>query len=208
MANNTPAPSNEGASKVAKDLQAIPFGTMIGAPLSACIEAQKEAALTSVDFIRSVGFSSDKNTPEKVITVSFKYERNGKEVTLTVPLLTIVPIPFISIDTVNISFKANLKSIESSRLTESSSDVKTENSAHTENYKGLRWLGVKKSQSSLTGSVSTKKDSRSTQNSNYSIEATIDINIVAHQESMPAGLSKVLEMLNNAISVSEAEDKK
>ena len=36
-------------------LQSIPFGSIIGAPLSACIEAQAKAARTSWEFIKEVG---------------------------------------------------------------------------------------------------------------------------------------------------------
>ena len=57
----------------------------------------------------------------------------------------------------------------------------------------------------MRGSVSTKKDSVATQHSAYSIEANIDINVIARQESMPGGLAKVLEMLNQAISVKKNE---
>lgn len=190
------------SDKVVKDLQAIPFSTMIGAPLSACIEAQEQAARTTVDFIRNVGF--DDEHPDQVINVTFKYKRQApdgttKDVELSVPLLTIVPIPFIAIDTVNISFKASLKSIDTERRSENQQEQENSYNRATSTYKGLRGFGYKKDNSYMSGSVSTKKDSKATQNSSYSIEANIDINVIAHQESMPAGLAKVLEILNQAI---------
>ena len=57
----------------------------------------------------------------------------------------------------------------------------------------------------MKGSISTKRDSKSTRDSNYSIEATIDVNVTAHSESMPAGMAKVLEMLNQAIMLQPTE---
>jgi hypothetical protein len=176
---------------------------MIGGPLSACIDAQEQAALSTVNFIDRVGF--DPKNPGHVVNVDFTYKREGTDVQLSVPLLTIVPIPFISIDTVNISFKAALKSISS----EDAVDVDRQSSYDSTNS---RYLGVgsylrtaEVQRTVMRGSVSTKKDSVATQNSVYSIEANVDINVIARQESMPGGLAKVLEMLNQAISIKENE---
>ena len=193
------------ATQLIEDLQAMPFGEMIGGPLSACVEAQEKAALTTVNFIRNVGFVKDKdNIPtNEVVNVTFMYMRENKKVELTVPLLTIVPIPFIAIDTVSINFKANLKSFqrETGKQKEAESDYqhKYDNSSTKKTSLGWGSVSRDRSYSSATATVSTKKDSVATQTSQYSVEATIDINVVAHQESMPAGMAKVLEMLNQAI---------
>lgn len=193
------------ATQLIEDLQAMPFGEMIGGPLSACVEAQEKAALTTVNFIRNVGFVKDKdnNPTDTVVNVTFMYKRENKMVELTVPLLTIVPIPFIAIDTVNINFKANLKSFqrETGKQKEAESDYQHNYENSSTKKASLGWGSVSRdrSYSSATATVSTKKDSVATQTSQYSVEATIDINVVAHQESMPAGMAKVLEMLNQAI---------
>jgi len=198
-------------SKLTDDLQALPFGEMIGGPLSACIDAQEQAALTTVNFIRNVGFAKKEVTEngqkkevytDDVINVTFKYKREKNEVELTVPLLTIVPIPFIAIDTVSINFKATLKSFDKSydKDTDSESSYNTQSSSSSSKNRG--WFSAKKrSSSSMYCSVSTKKDSVSTQTSQYSVESTIDVQVNAHQESMPAGMAKVLEMLNQAIFI-------
>ena len=64
-----------------KELSSIDFKSMIGGPLSAVIEAQAEAALTTVNFIKSVGFKAgedkgpeDTNTKEPIY-VTFKYPK-------------------------------------------------------------------------------------------------------------------------------------
>ena len=192
-------------NEIVNDLSSIPFDSMIGGPLSACIDAQEQAAVSTVNFIDRVGF--DPQNPGHVINVDFRYKRDGKDVVLSVPLLTIVPIPFISIDTVNISFKAALKSIS----TEAAVDSDRESSYDSTNS---RYIGINSylktanvQRTVMRGSISTKKDSVATQNSAYSIEANIDINVIARQESMPGGLAKVLEMLNQAISIKDQENK-
>lgn len=46
-------------------LQAIPFGSIIGGPLKACIEAQAMAAQTSWQFIQEVGLNTNPETGQK-----------------------------------------------------------------------------------------------------------------------------------------------
>lgn len=50
-----------------------------------------------------------------------------------------------------------------------------------------------------------KKDSRATQESKYSVEYTMDVAVKAGQESMPAGLAKVLELLGSSLDVCDPE---
>lgn len=198
-------------------LNGIPFGNMIGAPLSACIQAQQEAAVTTVDFIRSVGLNTKTTKSiEKVkgedgkekeveveieeneaIYVYFNFVQNGRKVNISVPLLTILPIPYIAINTVDISFKATVNGTESSSSTFSSSFEK--NKETTTKKAGLGWFKAKSTNMKTT--ISTKRDSSSTRESNYSIEATIDVAVHASQDSMPAGMSKVLELLGSAMDI-------
>lgn len=47
----------------------------------------------------------------------------------------------------------------------------------------------------MNASYSSKKDSKATSDSKYSVEYTMDVAVKAGQDSMPAGLSKILELL-------------
>ena len=181
-------------------LQAIPFGSIIGGPLNACIEAQAMAAQTSWRFIDAVGLMTDKKTGEKkTVNVSFQFLQNGRMAQINVPLLTIVPIPYIAIESVDIAFKANI-SASSSSVTEasSSSAIDAELGA-----KGKIGYGPFSVSADMKANYSSKKDSKSTQDSKYSVEYTMDVAVKAGQDSMPAGLAKVLELLNNAMDVSD-----
>ncbi|MCD8045038.1 MAG: DUF2589 domain-containing protein [Tannerellaceae bacterium] len=181
-------------------LQSIPFGSIIGSPLKACIEAQAMAARTSWEFINEVGLNVDPETGEKkAINVSFMFLQNGRMAQLNVPLLTIVPIPYIAVQTIDINFKANI-SASSSSVSEQSSETLASGSLEA---KG----GIKKGpfhlEAKLNASYSSKKDSKATQESKYSVEYTMDVAVKAAQDSMPAGLAKVLELLGNSLDVSE-----
>ena len=183
-------------------LQAIPFGSMIGGPLNACIEAQAMAAQTSWQFIQEVGLNTNPDTGQKeAVNVSFQFVQNGRVVQLNVPLLTIVPIPYIAIHDIDINFKANISASSSSVSEQSSSsalDVGAEASI------GAKW-GPFHMDAKMKANYSSKKDSKATQESKYSVEYTMDVAVKAGQDSMPAGLAKVLELLGSALDVSDPE---
>ena len=183
-------------------LQAIPFGSMIGGPLKACIEAQAMAAQTSWQFIQEVGLNTDPNTGKKeAVNVSFEFMQNGRMVQLNVPLLTIVPIPYIAIHDIDINFKANI-SASSSSVSEQSSSSAIDGSMEAGG--GIK-IGPFHMNAKMNANYSSKKDSKATQESKYSVEYTMDVAVKAGQDSMPAGLAKVLELLGSALDVSDPE---
>ena len=177
-------------------LQSIPFGSIIGAPLSACIEAQANAAKTSWEFIRDVGLmDTEDGKGKQAIYVNFEFRKNGRSTTLSVPLLTIVPIPYLAIKDIDISFKASISASSSASTTVKKSlevGASMKASASTN-------LGLFKGSMEMSASVSSKKDSTSTRDSKYSVEYTMDVSVKAGQDDMPAGMAKVLEILNQSI---------
>ena len=185
------------ANKSIGTLQGLPFDNLIGGPLNACIQAQNDAAMTSINFINNVCLNDDKETGEKsAIYVSFSFIQNGRKVVINVPLIAIVPIPYIAINSVDISFKATVNGVES----ESSSTETEYESKGTK--KSTRKTGLfRKKTTTINSTFSTKRDSKSTQDSKFSVEATIDVAVHAGQESMPAGMAKILEMLGAAMDL-------
>ncbi len=208
MAANASSTFN-AASKVTSSLQDLPFDNLIGAPLNACIKAQAEAAQTTINFIQEVGLNTvetvtkDKDGKEvkvkehEAVYVYFNFIQAGRRVTISVPLLTMVPIPYIGINTIDINFKATVTGVQ--RQENTANDSLQADVERKEKSGKLGWFKVETS--SLKSNVSTKKDSTSTKNSEYSIEATIDVAVHASQDSMPAGMAKVLEMLGSAMDI-------
>lgn len=177
-------------------LRSLPFSSIIGAPLKACIEAQAMAAKTSWKFIEEVGLWKNPETGEKeIVNISFIFERQGQTAQVTIPLLTIIPVPYLAVETININFKANItasKTIE--EIHEQTSEGSTNLTAH-----GKLGLGIFNLDAQFDATYSSKKDSKATRESRYSIENTIDVAIKAVQDDMPAGLAKLLEFLNEGI---------
>ena len=177
------------SKKTVSTLEGLPFYNLIGGPLNDCIRAQADAALTTVNFIKSVGLEQEKDGVTEAIYVHFTFVQNGRKVTISVPLLTIVPIPYIAINSIDIKFKATVSGVETDSF---SSDFSSQyNEDYSRNYKSWN----KRKTTSLKSSFSSKRDSKCTQDSSFSVESTIDV------ESMPAGMAKVLEMLGAAMDL-------
>lgn len=111
-------PNTNSGSKVASVLNSIPFGNIIGGPLAACVRAQAEAAQTTIDFIRGFTMTNSELDPEGVepITVTFTFIMNGEKTRMTVPLMTIVPIPYMHIDYVNLNFTADITACDDGKM--------------------------------------------------------------------------------------------
>src|SRR5919199_241302 len=178
-------------------LQAIPFSALIGGLLDACIKAQASAAKTSWEFIREVGLTIDPDTGEKkAVNVTFQYNNNGQLTTLVVPLLVIVPIPYLAINTVDIDFLANI-SAASSSVSETSSDTDLGVDASADAKLGVGPFSLT---IHANANYSSKQHSKASQNSSYSVEYTMGVKVSGGQADMPAGLSTILNILQGSIT--------
>lgn len=111
-------PNTNSGSKVASALNSIPFENIIGGPLAACVRAQAEAAQTTIDFIRGFTMTNSELDPEGVepITVTFTFIMNGEKTRMTVPLMTIVPIPYMHIDYIDLNFTADITACDDGKM--------------------------------------------------------------------------------------------
>jgi hypothetical protein len=194
-------------TRAVQELRQIPFGYLIGEPLKAVIEAQALAAKTTIEFIEKVGFlptdpdqdmlftdetkDADAGTVRNVTFSYKKIDENGveKEVELTVPILSIVPIPYIRIDEVSIDFTAKLTdSIEHVTKTGFKLD-----SSVSGKYKAW-WSPI-----SLEFRTSMSYEASQATKSRFIREYTMNIRVKATQDDMPAGLARILDILEQTI---------
>lgn len=187
-------PLDTSASSIALgQLSALPFGNIIGGPLNAAIEAQAKAAQTTVDFIQSVGFDESLNGQLSARTLEFTFEDGaGIFRRVTVPLLSVIPIPFIVIDAVDIQFKARIAASASQKT-----EVKKQNSFSGSARGRFRFWGQRLD---ISAGYSSKKDSKASQESKYSVEYTMDVHVHASQAGIPQGMAEVLNILQDGIS--------
>ena len=150
-----------------------------------------------MDFVNAVGFERD--SPEKVRNVTFLYEITEPEpqqARLTVPILTIVPIPFIRIDEMTINFTMDVS--EQSESDTRETELETASATATASA-SVGW-GFGKASASFSGSYSTSKSKEATSSFRQSTEANLDVTVHAVQDEMPGGLSRVLDLLEKSIT--------
>ena len=206
-----------------QELSSIDFESMIGGPLVAVINAQAQAAMSTVNFIKEVGFKKSTTAQEaggdtstgEPIYVSFKYPKELSPYVpavtadptavppvlasasedavyetqeLTVPILTILPIPFIRVELATIDFNAKINSVE---YRKTNTDLKV--SSSLEAKAGWLWGSAK-----LKVSTSFQRTTQagSSVNRTYSLA----VHVKAVQEEMPSGMEKMLGILEGAIT--------
>ena len=156
-------------------LGALDFKRIIGAPLSACVSAQEEAAQATLEYINEVVFRRKDDDPDNLepVTVTFYFESAGVVNRLTIPLLCIVPVPYLQIEQVNLTFQAT--------VTESSmSDDRLQ----------------LKAKYSSPGDSGEESDASKAE---YQNRRCIDVNLCVTAADMPMGISKILEIFNNQL---------
>jgi len=196
MANASPSNYNPG-----QELSELDFSSLIGGPLGAIVDAQSQAALTTVDFVKEVGFEKDEqNAIGDPIYVEFKYpkvvtpyqpaqgenpavEADIRQMKLEVPILTMMPIPFIRVEEGTIDFQAKINSMEYQTVGKT--------------VKAGFGLGVKRKSVNLKVSASYQKNTR--QGSQVKKTYHMGVHVKVVQDEMPEGMEKLLGILEGAI---------
>jgi hypothetical protein len=217
-----------------QELASLDFESMLGGPLVAVVNAQAQAAVSTVNFIKEVGFKkkaeenagSDTGT-EDPIYVSFKYPKELSPFVpavpavpadpgdpaavpprppraavpavpavpavfqtqqLDVPILTMLPIPYLRIDLTTIDFNAKINSVEYRKT-----DTNLKISADLEAKAGWLWGSAKLK-------VSTSFQRTTSQGNTVDRTYSMAVHIKAVQDEIPAGMEKVLSILEGAIT--------
>jgi hypothetical protein len=190
---------------IGDQFRGLPMGELIGAPLMAACDAQVRLASATADFIKTVGFlppkADDAGGVGEVRNVQFSFDRsqegavpdaNGvvpsERVNINVPLLSVVKIPTLSIERVDVTFDMEVK--------ESSAESSKENSEASMEGEAEYNAGFFKVKVKVSGSVSSAREN--TRSSDQS--AKYHVQVLATDKGMPEGLARVLDIMQQAVS--------
>ena len=280
----------------AQEMSSIAFDKILGGALNAVVEAQNNSSMTTVNFIKNVGFENDQNgNTIKPVYVDFKYpkevspympaqpesyyftvdnggegysqdELNGgaydvdgkrevilnfivntegaitavnivkgaekltaqsklsitgsgagaeivlskkeavaavpavyEDMTLQVPLLTIVPIPFIRVATTDIDLNVKINSIYN---TDTSSETNSNVSTNASASYGFLFA---KGKININATVAHQK--KTSEKEEVKKEYSLNIKIHAVQDEIPVGMSRMLDILEESIVPKTASSK-
>ena len=170
-----------------REISSLDFASLIGAPLNAIVEAQAKSAIATANFIREVAFDKE----GRAVISEFRYTRVGEdgraqEVSLCVPFITMLPIPYVAIEHAEIEFNAK---ITSTRESSSSSSFSGELEAGLDSawFKGA--------------SVSTKMSYQKQSTSQEKEQRSFDMRVLVRLRSaeMPPGTERLLSALESSV---------
>jgi hypothetical protein len=201
----------DGLVNLSDQFQGLSMENLIGGPLTAAAKAEIMLANATADFINKVGFTWDSSNPPIPTTryVDFDFERQREvppapaagagtaavpavliteTVKLHVPLLAIVPVPNLQVDTVDVTFDMEVKSSTSSKA---SNDQEIGFDAKLGIHYGPFSLDVE-----VQGKISShQENTRSSDNS-----AKYHVAVHASNHGMPEGLARVWDIMATSIS--------
>mmetsp|Transcript_5368 Transcript_5368/g.13485 ORF Transcript_5368/g.13485 Transcript_5368/m.13485 type:complete len:214 (-) Transcript_5368:309-950(-) len=191
---------------IGKELASLDFSRMIGGPLVAVVNAQVQAAIATVNFVKTVGFEPVlgpaaifSQTTGKAAMVTFEYQRmtaEGKPVAarVMVPFLTMMPIPSLRVDEVSIEFLAKINAVTSKAV-----DMKLAQTAvEQHNERGFDPTEEYLFSSAMETSAIYQKQTRlgTTVTRDYSLH----VKVRCVQDELPAGIDKLLSILEGTIA--------
>jgi hypothetical protein len=199
---------------MAQQFTGLPMGSLIGAPLMAAAQANQQMALTQVDFLMSTCFTQagdDKCKAYKPVMIDMQLTRGvltpgakagdpaqiqNVSTTISLPLLTILPLNSLAVDTVDVNFTMQV----SSSYSEDHSDTKTETD-HKEGSFDAK-IGCALWNVEVKGSVTHDSSDTKTDTSHYqkSNTATYTVGVHAAQLPLPTGVGIIIQAFAGNIS--------
>lgn len=170
-----------------REISSLDFANLIGAPLNAIIEAQAKSAIATANFVREVAFDKE----GRAVMSEFRYRRvaddgREQEVVLSVPFITMLPIPYVTIEHAEIEFNAK---ITSTRESSSAASFAGELAAGLD---GAWFKGA---------TVSTKMSYQRQSASQEKEQRSYDMRVLVRLRSadMPPGTERLLNALEGAV---------
>lgn len=157
----------------------IDFNSLISAPLTACVDAQAQAATATANYIERTGFQYNPSQGNYTTrTLSFVYYAEDGWRTIHVPLISVVPVPFLQIHNVDLNFTADV--------------------SVTKTLEG-KWL----LKGRVADSNKEKIETEGSVDSSYESDFKVKINIKASTADMPMGVSALLQVMQDSIQEKE-----
>lgn len=201
------------------DKEALSLYQLIGAPLMAVVQAEAQAAQASADFIKEVGFErvrppsvADPGTSEVIRTlqdggdigdlkvVKFKHDVRGTDGVvrthqMNVPVLSLFPIPLLQVKDAEFDFAIRILDHEA-RGPQRPPQAQREGNQQADLTDFLS-----KNRVELKGAIARQPAPSSTQRTT---DMQLRVKIRMEQADMPAGLMKLLAVLDQGISSAPA----
>jgi hypothetical protein len=196
MSSNPPTNIPGPNGHVGGILQSLPLEYLLTAPLMSATAAQIELAKTTVDFINNVGL--DENGNVKNISMGYTETDSSGNIsvkTLTMPLLTMINVPSLTVQKVGIDLVVEVDAMSSTKTENTSQNNSSFNIDAGASYK----VGGFSAHVDIGYQTSAKLSSSTSNNDSLNTNAKYSMHIDAENKP-PVGLNKLLDILNSKIN--------
>jgi len=195
---------------MAQSFSGLPMDALIGGPLNAAATANAAMALTQTKFMLDTCFTSSGEGAArnfKPIMINMTLTRgvidesvtpaviNQFDTSFNLPLLTIIPLNSLAVETVDITFEMEVKSAYGEEASESSSSSSKVDVGFEASF---GWGPIS---ASIKGNVSQSSENKSDKSSHYdkSNSAKYTVSVHAGQLPLPKGVGIIIEAFAGAI---------
>ena len=181
-----------------KELSSLNLYEIVAGPLTAIVQADAQAAKTTLEYIETVGFIPTVNGDKKeslgkvgkLRMAEFSYRKadeNGElaDFNASVPVLALVPIPTIQVKQATISFSVKITDVET---------VNASTSMSTGSKSKQKFLMAQRTELRATMGSKPAQDEKTER------QYAMDIDITVERSDVPVGLMKVFNMMDQAIT--------
>jgi len=207
-------------TELSNDINNLSFDNIFGGPLQAAVNAQVNAAKTTLDYVDDLAFITYPNGTQTIRMVDFAFSSdvNGtrKTTELHVPFILMAPIPYLRVADLSVEFNARLTSVDIEQTTSSSSCNNTvglrrsvrSSSKNTKRDDSSSDVSSGCDQSilspdnrvSMSGTVvnqSKKKETASTRETQQ--DFSMNVKMKVRQAETPKGLERILDLFETLI---------
>lgn len=195
---------------MAQQFTGLPMDSLIGGPLNAAAKANSAMALTQTKFMLDTCFDTDTSTSTPTLSPTMIYMTLTRAVidenasppsiqqantTITLPLLTIIPLNSLGVDDVNITFEMEVKSSYGEDSSQS-----TTSTTHTSGSFEAKF-GWGPISATVKGNASYDKTDSSNFSTHYQKSNSAKYTVLVHagQLPLPKGVNTIIEAYTNAI---------
>ena len=173
-------------------VEALQLSQLLGALLSSVVDAQAQAARSTVEFVESVGFET---TPdgERLRNVKIRYFKKDEndersEFEVEVPLLALVSVPSLAVKQAKLTFSYDVVTATETPGTSGSGTTGTG---------GVASAGLKLPIARITGFV--RRSPAATPESERRTTA-VDLEVTLEQQEMPIGIERLFDLAELGIT--------
>ena len=182
---------------------------LLGSTLTSIIDAQKKSLEVTKNFIEEFGFGSDKEGDDwgELKTVTFQYSNDKGKKEVSVPLLSLFPIPMLKIKDAEIDFdlkissikKESISSIKKEHPKESISSIKKESisNGNSEEEESIKKVVIR-------GAIAPSSRLSQQKLSSGTAQISVKVNLV--EEDLTPGLNNFYNLMAGAVTTTEVVD--